>query len=338
MRTKQLKFILTLVIALSLLPSNVRAESAWEPPSPQPPQPASPSAIGGAFSSLMGESFETNLATGAATLNIPIVVPPGRKNIQPNIALSYSSNSPNGICGVGWSIPVSAIQRSVKKGVPRYTSMEDFVVGGEELVNIGGDEYRAKIESSFTKYVYVPGDNKWIAYDKSGTQYHFGSTVASRMTHPIHTDYIFAWYIDEVVDVYGNAMTYTYEKEDNSLYLEYIYYTSNSQCNPALDADKRVEFIYESAERPDKIYSHRAGWPSIIKKRLDKINVYIDFDKDSNWGEEGEVVWTYDLNYQMSTDTSRSLLASIQVEYFDVNEQKIYKLPAKTFEYQTLEP
>ncbi|MCK4819016.1 hypothetical protein KA005_24800, partial [bacterium] len=284
--------------------------------------------IGGAFSSLMSESFKTDLATGAATLGIPIVVPPGRKNIQPNISLSYSSNNPNGVCGVGWSMPISAIQRSTKNGVPRYDDADIFTAGGEELVNIGANEYRAKIESSFTKYVYISTGNKWIVTDKAGTQYHFGLTEASRLSHPNKPTKAFAWYLDKAVDAYGNTITYTYEKFDNTIYLKYIDYTSNPLCNPELLADKRIEFAYESSERPDKIYNYRAGWPSIMKRRLEKICISID----------GGVIWIYNLNYELSPDTSRSLLKSVQLEDPQNPDPTKRFLPAKTFTYQKLEP
>ena len=64
--------------------------------------------------------------------------------------------------------------------------MEGIMAGGDELVDIDGNgiNFRAKIESSFTKYTYDPAVKKWIACDKSGTQYHFGSTEASRMIDP----------------------------------------------------------------------------------------------------------------------------------------------------------
>lgn len=38
---------------------------------------------------------------GSASYNIPIVLPPGRKGMQPNISLSYSSRGDNGIAGMG---------------------------------------------------------------------------------------------------------------------------------------------------------------------------------------------------------------------------------------------
>ncbi len=306
------------------------------------PPPVSPIGIGGAFSALMEESFRTDLATGAAVLGIPIVVPPGRKNVQPSIALSYSSNNENGICGVGWTLQAAtAIQRSTKDGVPRYTAVDDFVAGGQELVMVAETpheyEYRAKIESAFMKYVFLPSENRWVVYDKNGTKYYFGTTSASRLAHPAIPHYVFAWYVDKVQDVYGNTMTYTYGDNipqegsaDNQLYLRSIEYTSNPYCNPPLKADKMVRFEYVDT-RADKIYSRRMGWNAVIRLRLSKVRIFIDEDKDGVWSGD-EVVWTYLLGYGESEDTARSLLTSVQLE-----DGTGAKLPAKTFQYQTLE-
>ena len=49
---------------------------------------------------------------GQASYSIPIMVPPGRKGMQPSVSLNYSSLGGNGVAGVGWSLNAgSAISR-----------------------------------------------------------------------------------------------------------------------------------------------------------------------------------------------------------------------------------
>ncbi|MDD5355895.1 MAG: SpvB/TcaC N-terminal domain-containing protein, partial [Candidatus Omnitrophica bacterium] len=111
------------------------------------------------------QNLQPSLFTGALTYSVPISVPAGRKGIQPNVVLVYSSQSGNGILGMGWSLELGCIERSTKNGVPAYNNSQDtfiFKSGGSttELVNIGGNEYRAKIEGSFMKFTL--NGNSWI--------------------------------------------------------------------------------------------------------------------------------------------------------------------------------
>jgi len=96
--------------------------------------------------------------TGAATYNIPIIVPPGRGGIaMPDLALVYNSQQKNGWVGMGWNLEVGSIQRSTKRGVDY--SGTDFVVDGSlELVrrtDWGSRYYGAKIEGGLTKYEFI---------------------------------------------------------------------------------------------------------------------------------------------------------------------------------------
>ena len=98
-----------------------------------------------------------DLFTGAMSYSVPIQVPPGRKGMQPSLALTYNSNNRNGWLGVGWELEVGSIERSTKRGVD-YTG-DSYILrmagAGIDLVNVatGTDqnEYRPKIESSFAK-------------------------------------------------------------------------------------------------------------------------------------------------------------------------------------------
>src|SRR5437868_7006147 len=52
------------------------------------------------------------LPDGTATYSIPLWVAPGRRGIQPELSLEYSSRSGAGLLGRGWSLAgLSAIQR-----------------------------------------------------------------------------------------------------------------------------------------------------------------------------------------------------------------------------------
>ncbi len=273
--------------------------------------------MAGMLGSFLGESFQADLATGAATMGVPISVPPGRKKLQPSIGLSYSSNNSNGICGVGWAIPVNLIQRSTKKGVPTYDDEADtfsFISSGAnaELVNIGGNEYRAEHESAFMKYIY--SSDAWLVYDKVGTKYQYGHSSLSRLEQGNN---IFAWYLDRVEDVYGNYLTYIYEElEDGQIYLKSIEYTGGIGLNP----DKKIIFIYE--DRPDKSNSYRSGWKITTTQRLSAIHITL----------KNVTVWHYKLSYIASEDTGRSLLERVTVSDKDGNT-----LPSKTFKYQRLD-
>lgn len=79
---------------------------------------------GGGAQHGVGEKFSADPFTGVATLSLPISVPPGRNGVQPQIALSYSSSSGNGIAGVGWNIGVPRLARLTEKGVPPASRLD----------------------------------------------------------------------------------------------------------------------------------------------------------------------------------------------------------------------
>lgn len=262
------------------------------------------------------ESFQPDLFTGRATTSIPIAVPPGRKGIQPSLSLAYSSSGRNSWLGVGWSLDAGYIERSTKRGVPRYDSSDtfSFLFQGvsSDLVSIGGSEYRAKDEGLFLKFLNN-GVSGWEIWDKSGTHYFFGQTVSSQIEN---TGQVFRWALDKVIDTNGNYLTITYTKDQNQLYLARIDYTGHEPTG--LVPTNQVVFTVE--DRPDDDVSYRSGFAVTTAKRLQDIATYA----------QGQLARKVVFTYATSSRTGRSLLASVQPFGTDGTTS----LPATTFAYQ----
>src|SRR5207244_2729045 len=63
---------------------------------------------------------QTDLASGAATIHIPLPVSPARGGFQPELSLTYGSNGGSGSYGLGWDVAIPVVRRSDRRGVPRY--------------------------------------------------------------------------------------------------------------------------------------------------------------------------------------------------------------------------
>src|SRR5690348_1300506 len=103
-------------------------------------------------------------ATGAAGYSIPIAVPPGTNGLTPHLALTYSSQSGNGMAGYGWTVSgLSSItvcgstfaQDGVNKGVVFSTQTpypNNFCLDGTRLLLTGGtngtsgSQYRKEVD------------------------------------------------------------------------------------------------------------------------------------------------------------------------------------------------
>src|SRR3954469_13992012 len=80
---------------------------------------------GGGAQRGIGETFTPDLQTGTGNLTVPIVVPPGRRHLQPALDLTYSTGNGNGHFGLGWNLGVPGISRRTAHGVPTYRDEED---------------------------------------------------------------------------------------------------------------------------------------------------------------------------------------------------------------------
>ena len=111
--------------------------------------------------------------SGGASYTIPIRVPPGVAGMEPKLALSYNSQSGNGLLGMGWNLGgLSAITRCPKTtaqdtvgGRVDFDSNDRFCLDGQRLLAITGTygakatEYRTEREvfSRVVSYGAVAG-------------------------------------------------------------------------------------------------------------------------------------------------------------------------------------
>jgi YD repeat-containing protein len=270
--------------------------------------------------------------SGAFAYSVPIVVPPGRNGLTPQLALTYNSSGGNGFLGVGWNLPIGYVMRSTKNGVD-YNCISSttnpcfvFMLGGasSELIprtDWCSDCYGAKIESGFIQFRFI-GNTHWQAIDKSGTKYLFGQTPASRQDNPDATTQVFKWALDEVTDTHSNSITYAYFKDQGEIYIDKIDYQTN-----------HIVFNRDNS-RTDKptLYGPNFGVTTVY--RLSGIDIY------SNWsGTTGTLNRKYVLGYCGGgagcavSNTGRSLLGKV-TQY---GSDGAIALPDITFAYQNTE-
>lgn len=187
---------------------------------------------------------------GAATYQIPFVLPPGTAGLQPKVGISYSSQNGNSYVGLGWTLTgLSSISRSTRthaqdetadasqqtKSVATgitYDKNDRFSLDGERLVlapqsvslslpfdaNYGNNrtEYFTE-QNSFTKVILTENAStqspqSFTAYTKSGLIFEYGNTTDSRVmsNSPSGATIAIQWLVNKIQDRKGNYMTFSY--------------------------------------------------------------------------------------------------------------------------------
>ena len=240
-----------------------------------------------------------DMFTGAFGHSIPFALPPGRKGVQPSLAITYRSSNPNSWAGMGASLNPGYITRSTRLGPPTYIDTQDtfyFITdaGTTELVHLVDNLYQAKIESSFTKF-FKEADDSWKAVGKDGSILRFGQVDTSKEGSSQGT---FSWYLTKAIDANSNYVDYYYIKDEGKVYLSHIDYTGNE--SQGLSPSATVEFILETRE--DVASSYLSSSRIATAKRLKEVLVKL----------KGSLVWRYVLGYIYSPGTNRSLLISVK--------------------------
>lgn len=262
------------------------------------------------YGSITG-SLDVN-GLGGAVYTIPIAIPPGTAGMQPNLSITYNSQSGNGTLGLRWGLGgLSAISRVDKNTYYNDTILsiaysvnpndDALALDGVRLVNVDGI-YMKITDSSNKITLYGSGIDAWFKVEtKDGKILEYGNTNDSKLyaegkTYPI------TWCLNKVTDNNGNYMLYTYTTINEESVLEKITYTGNS--NTSLSPYNTITFNYK--ERKDKESHYIAGGVLRQNNILNSMTIEC----------EGMIVKEYILDYLESGFYSR--LSSI-TEKFDDN-------------------
>jgi RHS repeat-associated protein len=238
---------------------------------------------------------------GSFSHSIPIEVP-GFRGLEPKIGLSYSSEGRNGFVGVGWGLAgFSSIQRAnAGLGTPKFDSADIYVLDGREMVACqpgsaspsctSGGNWSTKIES-YLKIKFDSGTNTWTVWAKDGTRTILSPiiTVPANALVPGGT---LRWGVSKTIDTDGNEVVYSWSCP-----------SGDWECYPSQATYNGYVVTFFKETRPDFTSSAAASVLSQGKNRLRSIIVSLPGTSH---------IRGYQLSYQVSPLTGRSLLVSVQ--------------------------
>lgn len=245
------------------------------------------------------QTFRANPQNGTGRYVVPIKLYAGHGGLVPSLSLVYSTHGGSGIAGQGWSLNLASVKRRLDRGVPGYTSEDRFTYQGEELLPVGGDEYRPRIETRFSRLYRrgAPASDYWEVAERDGTRCIFGAEP----DHRLHDDHgrIASWWLSRRTDANGNTIDYRYRR-DRSTRETLLVAMSWGRCY-------RVALHYE--DRPDPVVSHRPGFEYRRNHRLQTIELQVRERQRGPFRSFRR----YTLAYRLSALTGHSLLAAVSM-------------------------
>ncbi|WP_234994948.1 RHS repeat-associated core domain-containing protein [Microbulbifer donghaiensis] len=248
---------------------------------------------------------EVTVSGGSSILSIPIIIPPGRAALQPSVKLNYSSNSGNGILGMGWSLSTGG---SIDRCADIYAldgSAESVSDDSQDKLCING--VRLILDDDDGTYgdsgsVYYPETNPAVRIVQSGAlsgasfsvdssngvKKYFGDTENSRVRRGGSGSTI-SWKLRKIQDLHNNSVIYSYYFSGGASYLSKIFYTGDGDTQ----GNREVSFTYE--DRDDVISSYRNKSEVVADIRLKSISTYVD----------GSPVREYSVYYREGTNVSK---------------------------------
>lgn len=246
----------------------------------------------------LGETFSPDLATGTATLSVPLDLPNGPNDIGPKLALRYDGSGPNGPFGLGFALPLPRLVRSTAQSYPAYDDTDVLVLeGAGPVLSLGGGAYRPQVDDG--SWRLAASGQGFVATDRGGLRYILGQSPAGRLVDDpaAASPRIFAWHLERIEDALGNAATLTWQRDGLQLYLSSLAYGPYS-----------VQFSYTA--RPDPLRDGRPGFLTMTALRCTTIELRLPT-------EAQPILRRWSLAYAQDLGNGASLLSSVAMAGLD---------------------
>ena len=258
---------------------------------------------------------EGDVSGGNATYSIALPVPPGRRGMQPELSLNYSSANGESRTGLGWSVSdgggsiyrcsrIEAIDgenRAYEQVIDDRLCMN----GSRLMLDSGsygqtGSVYFREIDN-FSRVTLEQGTSLddtavFKVERKDGMIEYYGDTTANAVDQPDGAQVPFSWFLSKIEDRNGNTIKYVYSNGVEDKKLSKILYTGYND----IDGNRVITFLYSAA--PEFNHSYRQGAEIITSSRLMNISFEVD----------GEFSHKIALSY---TDSSKGQALLSSMEY-----------------------
>lgn len=221
-----------------------------------------------------------NVSNGAATYQIPLIIPPGTNGVQPELSVAYNSFGANGQMGYGWGLTgLSSITR-VNKNIYfdgevkpiELTYNDKYALDGQRLIGVSGTygynaaTYGTEYETFATITSYGTcgsGPCYFQVETKEGIVMEYGNSTDSKF---LKNTTVVSWLLNKVRYKDGNYIEYKYLTTNDEPRIDEILYTGNST---SLTPYNKLKFYYSERNDYNKLYV--GGKEIQVRYLLDKI-------------------------------------------------------------------
>ncbi|MEG0925764.1 RHS repeat-associated core domain-containing protein [Chryseobacterium sp.] len=223
---------------------------------------------------------------GQLQFTLPIALPPGVKSVAPQINLTYSSDSGNGIAGYGWNLSgitsISKTGKNIEKDGEVKSIQIDFSdyysFNGQRLILKSGEYGKDGAEYVTEKYSNIKiksfgtmtnwkQPQYWQVTFEDGSQAWYGGTAPNWNNAATRLSFsIVKW-----KDIQGNVINYTYDMENNISIIKSITWGGNETLGtPSFN---EIIFSYSDRNIPESAYINGPGTLFTQTKILKDITV-----------------------------------------------------------------